>query len=38
MKFARKAKVVSVIPTASMADISFLLLVFFYGLDGFRAL
>ncbi len=29
MKFARKAKVVSVIPTASMADISFLLLVFF---------
>ena len=29
MKFSRKAKVVSVIPTASMADISFLLLVFF---------
>ena len=29
MKFNRKAKVVSVVPTASMADISFLLLVFF---------
>ena len=29
MKFNRKAKVASVIPTASMADISFLLLVFF---------
>lgn len=29
MKFSRKAKVGSVIPTASMADISFLLLVFF---------
>ncbi len=29
MKFNRKAKVGSVIPTASMADISFLLLVFF---------
>lgn len=29
MKFARKSKVASVIPTASMADISFLLLVFF---------
>ncbi len=29
MKFTRKSKVVSVIPTASMADISFLLLVFF---------
>ena len=29
MKFSRKAKVVSVVPTASMADISFLLLVFF---------
>ena len=29
MKFTRKAKVGSVIPTASMADISFLLLVFF---------
>ena len=28
MKFNRKAKVVSVVPTASMADISFLLLVF----------
>ena len=29
MRFNRKAKVASVIPTASMADISFLLLVFF---------
>lgn len=29
MKFNRKSKVQSVIPTASMADISFLLLVFF---------
>ena len=29
MKFIRKAKVGSAIPTASMADISFLLLVFF---------
>jgi biopolymer transport protein ExbD len=29
MKFSRKAKVGNVIPTASMADISFLLLVFF---------
>jgi biopolymer transport protein ExbD len=29
MKFSRKSKVVTVIPTASMADISFLLLVFF---------
>ena len=29
MKFNRKATVASVIPTASMADISFLLLVFF---------
>ncbi len=29
MKFARKSKVTNVIPTASMADISFLLLVFF---------
>jgi len=29
MKFPRKAQVRSVIPTASMADISFLLLVFF---------
>ena len=29
MRFARKSKVASVIPTASMADISFLLLVFF---------
>jgi biopolymer transport protein ExbD len=29
MKFSRKAKVASVVPTASMADISFLLLVFF---------
>ena len=29
MRFARKARVRSVIPTASMADISFLLLVFF---------
>ena len=29
MRFSRKAKVGSVIPTASMADISFLLLVFF---------
>ena len=29
MKFSRKAKVQNVIPTASMADISFLLLVFF---------
>ncbi|MFC1526188.1 ExbD/TolR family protein [Candidatus Latescibacterota bacterium] len=29
MKFNRKAKVGSIIPTASMADISFLLLVFF---------
>ena len=29
MTFNRKAKVASVIPTASMADISFLLLVFF---------
>lgn len=29
MKFTRKAKVTSVVPTASMADISFLLLVFF---------
>ena len=29
MRFARKAQVGSVIPTASMADISFLLLVFF---------
>ena len=29
MKFARKAKVTTVIPTSSMADISFLLLVFF---------
>ena len=29
MRFTRKTKVVSVVPTASMADISFLLLVFF---------
>ena len=29
MKFARKSKVQNAIPTASMADISFLLLVFF---------
>lgn len=29
MKFERKAKVASVIPTASMADISFLLIIFF---------
>ena len=29
MRFSRRAKVASVIPTASMADISFLLLVFF---------
>ncbi len=29
MKFARKSKVASVIPTASMADISFLLIIFF---------
>ena len=29
MKFNRKAKVVAAVPTASMADISFLLLVFF---------
>lgn len=29
MQFARKSKVANVIPTASMADISFLLLVFF---------
>ena len=29
VKFIRKAKVGSAIPTASMADISFLLLVFF---------
>ena len=29
MKFARKSKVANAIPTASMADISFLLLVFF---------
>ena len=29
MKFNRKSKVASAIPTASMADISFLLLVFF---------
>ena len=29
MRFARKSTVGSVIPTASMADISFLLLVFF---------
>ncbi len=29
MRFSRRSKVVSVIPTASMADISFLLLVFF---------
>ena len=29
MRFGRKAKVVTGIPTASMADISFLLLVFF---------
>ena len=29
MKFTRKAKITSVVPTASMADISFLLLVFF---------
>lgn len=29
MKFARKSKITNVIPTAAMADISFLLLVFF---------
>jgi len=29
MRFTRKSKVLSVVPTASMADISFLLLIFF---------
>lgn len=36
MKFSRKSKIGSVIPTASMADIAFLLLVFFMVTTVFR--
>ncbi len=36
MKFSRKSKIGSVIPTASMADIAFLLLVFFMVTTTFR--